>query len=68
VRKLTCGPFEIEVEDGGYPVWCALFFDGKEIARFHHSEIRCLHFLADAGMRDARTILRRQRAGAEDEV
>jgi|KBSSwiStaDraftv2_1062776.scaffolds.fasta_scaffold624700_2 hypothetical protein len=53
------GKFKIDVSRGGYPVWCTLFYEGKEITRLHHSDLRDLRYAAKQAMREARQQLRK---------
>lgn len=49
----SAGRFVIDVWIGGYPVWCGLKYEGVEIARFSHKELRDLEYAVTKAMREA---------------
>jgi hypothetical protein len=58
----TAGRVKIEVWKGGYPVWCRLNVDGKEIASFHHNELSDLRYAVEKAMQEAVAQLRPDKA------
>lgn len=51
------GKIEINVCQGGYPVWCKLLIDGKEVASLTHTEIGDLSYAARKAAAEARSAL-----------
>jgi hypothetical protein len=51
------GEFEIYVEAGGYPVWCTIRYQGKQVARISHGELSDLKYAVEKAMQRARNAL-----------
>lgn len=51
------GKIEITVDRGGYPAWCRLTIDGKQVAILSHSEIGDLIYAARKAAAEARSAL-----------
>lgn len=50
-REITVNKFAVWFYDGGHPQWTTISYEGKEIARLHHCEIKDLEY-ALARIRD----------------
>jgi hypothetical protein len=51
------GKFEIEVQQGGYPVWCVIRYEGNRIATLHHNELSDLRHAVVKAEQEARNAL-----------
>ena len=47
------GNFEIDVWKGGYPVWCHLKYEGKDVKiSLSHNELSDLHYVVTKAMQE----------------
>lgn len=54
----NAGKWSIKVSTGGYPVWCRLFYEGKQIAYgIHHKDLRDLQYTINRAILAARDAL-----------
>lgn len=45
--SMTVNKFEVSAYTEGHPLWTTIKYEGNEIARIHHSEIRDLTYALD---------------------
>jgi hypothetical protein len=51
------GKWKIIAWKGGYPVWCELHYEDREIARLHHKDLHDLEYAVKRTILEARDIL-----------
>lgn len=53
----SAGNWKIAPWSGGYPVWCELHYNDKELIRVHHKDLRDLEFAVKRAILECRDIL-----------
>ncbi len=53
MSTINANGFEMSVWTSGYPIWCILRYEGREM-QIHHNELSSLKFLVEQAMQLAR--------------
>lgn len=53
----NAGNFTIRVCRGGHPVWCEIQYNGEDLCKIHHSELRDLQYAVTKAMQEAKAEL-----------
>lgn len=57
MAEFKAGEFYVHVWEGGYPVWCVISHNGREVLKIHHSELSDLSHVIGRAINAARAEL-----------
>jgi hypothetical protein len=53
------GEFEIKVWEGGYPIWCEIYYKGERLTQVNSLELRDLGYAVEQARRAAQDVAQR---------